>query len=80
MRSCLDTELSQADIFVDVGRVAPQEDQLILRVPEALQLDVAELDVSRINVEVHRTSHVKVDASRVTNHRIPDCRKINTFL
>jgi hypothetical protein len=41
---------------------------------------VAELDVSRINVEVHRTSHVKVDASRVTNHRIPDCRKINTFL
>lgn len=67
---CLDGELRQADVLVDVGLVAPLEDELVLRVAETFQLDVTHLDVARIVVKLHGTGHVEVDPGRVTNHRI----------
>ena len=67
---CLDAELRQADVFVDVGLVAPLENQLILRVAETFQLDVTQLDVARVVVELHGTGHVEIDPRRVTDHRI----------
>ena len=48
-------------------------------VSKGLELDVADLVVSRVGLEVHVAGHVEVHPGRVTEHTVPEIKKTQKY-